>query len=240
MVLVVFPSVLSSGYQRNLSNNGADDKHSKIYELRQYNIYPQHLKPFLELSVQGLVMRAKFSKMIGYWSAELGGLNQVIHIWEYDSIAHRASVRQSLASDPEWTESYFSKILPHMNTQENSVLRLLPWSPLESDLPAGGLYELQTFRYKEPNSSEWGNDLENYATARGRTIKLVAAFKTTIAGHKNSSIQLWHYPDLKMLEVKQSQLEEDKTAMEAYARLLKKVSDEQVKILVPQPWSPLK
>lgn len=79
----MFPNVLRHGYLQNLSNSAAEDKHSKLYELRQYNIYPQHMKPFLELSVQGLVIRTKFSKLIGYWSAELGGLNQVVHIWEY-------------------------------------------------------------------------------------------------------------------------------------------------------------
>ena len=43
-----------------------------------------------------------------------------------DSLSHRASVRQALAKDETWVKSYFSKLLPLLQRQENSLLRLFP------------------------------------------------------------------------------------------------------------------
>jgi len=43
-----------------------------------------------------------------------------------DSLEQRASVRQNLAGDPEWINKFFSKILPWMQKQENSVIRCYP------------------------------------------------------------------------------------------------------------------
>ena len=56
---------------------------SKIYELRTYSIKPECMKPFLELTFEKFHLRTEVSKLHGYWTAELGGLNQVVHIWEY-------------------------------------------------------------------------------------------------------------------------------------------------------------
>ena len=56
---------------------------SKIYELRTYSIKPECMKPFLELTFEKFHLRTQFSVLHGYWTAELGGLNQVVHIWEY-------------------------------------------------------------------------------------------------------------------------------------------------------------
>ncbi len=56
---------------------------SKIYELRTYAILPQHVKDFLNLTSEEFHLRTSQSKLIGYWTSELGGLNEVVHIWEY-------------------------------------------------------------------------------------------------------------------------------------------------------------
>ncbi len=29
------------------------------------------------------MLRTAHSKLIGYWSTDLGGVNEVVHIWEY-------------------------------------------------------------------------------------------------------------------------------------------------------------
>ena len=59
------------------SNNG------KIFELRTYNIKPECMKPFLDLTFDKFHIRTEFSKLNGYWTSEIGGINQVVHIWEY-------------------------------------------------------------------------------------------------------------------------------------------------------------
>ena len=56
---------------------------SKVYELRTYNIWPQCVKDFLSLTSEEFHLRTSQSKLVGYWTCELGGLNHVFHIWEY-------------------------------------------------------------------------------------------------------------------------------------------------------------
>ena len=55
----------------------------KVYELRTYNIWPQHVKEFMNLTSEEFHLRTSQSKLTGYWTTELGGINQVVHIWEY-------------------------------------------------------------------------------------------------------------------------------------------------------------
>jgi hypothetical protein len=55
----------------------------KVYELRTYSIHPKDMKQFMELSNQFMDIRMKHSKLIGYWLSEIGGINDVVHIWEY-------------------------------------------------------------------------------------------------------------------------------------------------------------
>ena len=54
-----------------------------IYELRTYAIQPARYGEFLKLSSEQLHMRTAHSKLVGYWTTELGGLNEVVHLWEY-------------------------------------------------------------------------------------------------------------------------------------------------------------
>ena len=63
---------------------------------------------------------------------------QVVHIWEYDSFAHRKSVRAALAEDPEWTGIYISKLVQYLQKQDNVALTLLPWSEVEHPEQSGG------------------------------------------------------------------------------------------------------
>merc|ERR1711892_1621066 len=71
-----------------------------IYELRTYNLVPKEVGQFMELSKEKFHLRTQHSVLLGYWTSELGGLNQVVHIWQYDSFSHRARVRATLGADP--------------------------------------------------------------------------------------------------------------------------------------------
>ena len=118
---------------RKLFSNSAAAK-EKIYELRTYSIQPSRFVEFLKLTEEKIHLRTAHSKIIGYWSTELGGLNEVVHIWEYgklsltslkslvilcllDSFEQRTGVRKRLAADKNWVESYVSKAFPMISSQ---------------------------------------------------------------------------------------------------------------------------
>ena len=66
------------------SNGGEDGGSSgKLYELRTYAIKPDKFGEFSKIMQEGYALRTVHSKLIGYWNTDLGGLNEVVHIWEY-------------------------------------------------------------------------------------------------------------------------------------------------------------
>lgn len=55
----------------------------KIYEIRTYTVRPKDFKEYIKFTEDNFHLRIKHSKLFGFWSTELGSLNEVIHIWEY-------------------------------------------------------------------------------------------------------------------------------------------------------------
>ena len=54
-----------------------------MYELRTYSIQPAEFGSFIKLTQEQIHLRTSHSKLLGYWTSDLGGLNEVVHIWEY-------------------------------------------------------------------------------------------------------------------------------------------------------------
>ena len=58
-----------------------------IYEMRTYNVKPGLLPAYLKLFNDiGLPERKPHNNLVGFWFTEIGELNQVIHIWKWDSL----------------------------------------------------------------------------------------------------------------------------------------------------------
>jgi NIPSNAP len=53
-----------------------------VYEMRVYTLQPGKVAAFQELiEKEALPVISKYSKLIGWWSTEVGPLNEVVHIW---------------------------------------------------------------------------------------------------------------------------------------------------------------
>jgi hypothetical protein len=59
--------------------------------------------------------------MVGYYQTEFGPLNQIIHMWAYESMEERAAKRAKLGADPAW-QAYIAKTRPLTLSQENKLL----------------------------------------------------------------------------------------------------------------------
>uniref|UniRef100_A0A3B4WPR6 Nipsnap homolog 3A (C. elegans) n=1 Tax=Seriola lalandi dorsalis TaxID=1841481 RepID=A0A3B4WPR6_SERLL len=112
--------------------------HKTFYEFRTYCIRPDQNAAFLKLTNEKIHLRTAHSQLIGYWSVEYGGLNQVFHIWKYDSYSQRAAVRSALSQDPSWISEYISKAIPMLTSQDNEITYLVPWSRLQKPQQEGG------------------------------------------------------------------------------------------------------
>jgi hypothetical protein len=64
----------------------------KIYELRTYAIRPDKFGEYLKVMEENIGLRTAHSKLVGFWITDLGGINEVNHLWEYGIIhlAHKS------------------------------------------------------------------------------------------------------------------------------------------------------
>ncbi|WP_420621658.1 NIPSNAP family protein [Candidatus Poriferisodalis sp.] len=72
---------------------------------------------------EGLRGTAQVPRRAGrYYTTEFGGINEIIHMWRYDSLEERAQKRKALFEDAQWLE-FVKEIAPLVETQENAILR---------------------------------------------------------------------------------------------------------------------
>ncbi len=99
-------------------------------EKRTYTLHPGKTAEYLKLYEQeGLAVQTRIlPRMVGYYYSELGELNQIIHMWGYDSLDQRIEKRKQLFADPAW-QSYVAKVRTLIVRQESQLMIACPWSP---------------------------------------------------------------------------------------------------------------
>ena len=101
-----------------------------IYEFRSYRIKPGAVPQWLELFINVLEVREKYSKIVGLWATEAPYVNEVCHIWAYPDLNARTAVRTEMAKDPGWQE--FLKSSSGLVAEMYSIVMLpAPHSPLK-------------------------------------------------------------------------------------------------------------
>ncbi|WP_413206217.1 NIPSNAP family protein [Rhodospirillum sp. A1_3_36] len=102
------------------------------YEMRTYTIKPGKMTEYLALFRDvGLPIISQYTTLVGFWYTEIGELNQVVHIWAYDSLDGRAQKRKELYQNPNWISDFVSKIMPMLEKQESKILLPAEFSPIK-------------------------------------------------------------------------------------------------------------
>ncbi|XP_025076202.1 protein NipSnap homolog 3A-like [Pomacea canaliculata] len=117
---------------RKYSSKHGSEK-GPVYELRTYSVQPGKFAQFMDVMVKKFDIRLRYSQPMGYWNTEVGGLFQVVHIWEYESLGERAKIRQSLAKDHQWQSEFLPDFLSSTSRLENEILVLSPGTSLCTD-----------------------------------------------------------------------------------------------------------
>jgi len=104
-----------------------------LVEHRRYILQPGQQGAFLALMEgEGIpVERRILGRLLGFYTTEVGTLNQVIHLWGYDSFEDRQRRRQALAACPEWVR-FLPKVLPLIREMENQLLVPAPFAAVET------------------------------------------------------------------------------------------------------------
>jgi hypothetical protein len=72
-----------------------------IYEVRTYTLRPGTVSEFESRFEKRHLYREKHSKLGAFWHSDMGPLNQVLHVWEYYDLNHRAEAREAANQDPD-------------------------------------------------------------------------------------------------------------------------------------------
>jgi NIPSNAP len=102
-----------------------------IIEERTYDLAPGRLPAYVALvQEEGIaIQRPILGRLIGYFHTELGPLNQIVHLWAYESFRDRAERRARLAADPHWNE-YAAKVRGFSLRQQSRIFLPMSFSPL--------------------------------------------------------------------------------------------------------------
>lgn len=210
-----------------------------IHELRTYTIQPSKFKDFIAHTAKvGIKLRTKHSKLAGYWTTEIGELNQVVHLWEYENFDHRARVRAALAKDKAWNTKYVSRSRPMLQHQESMVLVPADFWPFTP--PSGnGIYELRSYRLQAGKVPEWLEYFKTGLQARVKYSKPVGIWSSEL-GELNRVVHLWPYESLEHRARVRKAFMADPLWKETVAKLQPLMQVMESKILVPTEFSPLK
>src|SRR5205809_517222 len=102
-----------------------------IVEKRTYTTYPGKVSEYMKIyQEEGLAIQTRIlPRMVGWFTSELGELNQIVHMWAYDDFMQRETKRKELGADKGW-QAYVTKIRPLILRQESQILLPAPWSPI--------------------------------------------------------------------------------------------------------------
>ena len=101
-----------------------------IYELRTYTLnvgkIADAIKLYTELGWPALKLYE--DHLIGYFTGDIGALNQIVHLWKFDDDADRRQFWAKIYADDNFM-AFAAKFRPLLQTQENKLLLAAPWGP---------------------------------------------------------------------------------------------------------------
>jgi len=159
-----------------------------IIEMRTYTLKPGTLAEAEKRFGEALPVREKHSKLAAFWHSEVGPLNQIIHVWTYDSFEHRAAVRAAASKEEGWPPAIREFIVD----QQSEVFLPAPFSPPLEPRDVGPLFEIRQYTMQPggiPGMIErWAPKIE----ARTKLSPLVGAWYSEF-GALNKWVHIWAY-----------------------------------------------
>src|SRR5271154_4730047 len=104
-----------------------------LYELRTYTLrvgaMAEAVKLYQELGFPALQKGGHDKKLIGYFQADTGTINQLVHLWKFEDDADRRAHWAAVFANTDFVEGFAAKFRPLVMTQEVKLLQAAPWGP---------------------------------------------------------------------------------------------------------------
>jgi len=104
-----------------------------ILEVRTYTANVGKAREWLDFyEKNGLPIQKRIlGRLVGFFTSEIGPLNQIVHMWAYESLADREQRRGAMAKDPEWQAYLRNQPQGVLQAQETKILVPTAFSPLQ-------------------------------------------------------------------------------------------------------------
>ncbi len=103
-----------------------------IYELRTYDIVVGKMAEVLKLYQSAgypAIEKGGFNQnLVGYFSGDIGALNQLIHIWKFEDDNARRDFWTRLFRDDDFM-AFAAQLRPMVRAQHNKLMLNAPWGP---------------------------------------------------------------------------------------------------------------
>ncbi len=162
-----------------------------IYEMRIYTVPPGKVDEYYEKFGEVMEERQKLSRLIGIFHTDIGDLNRIMHIWEYENAGHREATRAKALEYDWWPP-------PTGDLIQNQVTKLMttpPFRPEPRIGEYGSVYEVRTYGVIPGKISNVVARWTEHIAAREELSPLAALFMTE-SGPLNQWIHVWAYKDL--------------------------------------------
>ncbi len=104
-----------------------------IYEMRTYTLHVgkmgEAVKLYTELGYPALQKGGQGKKVIGYFQADTGMVNQLVHLWKFDDDADRRAHWAAVFANKDFVEGFALKFRPLLVSQEVKLLTAALWGP---------------------------------------------------------------------------------------------------------------
>jgi hypothetical protein len=206
-----------------------------IYEIRTYGLKPGTVADYEKRFADAIEVRTGYSQLYGIWHTEIGPLNQMVHIWAYDSLQQRADIRAAASKDPsgKWPPKTNDLLI---SQETDIVVPIKGMHHHQGVQELGGVYELRMYTYPAGATS---GIAESFASAyAGRhQVYPVGGIWTSDLGNLNRLYQLfpyknWAHRDEVRRELREKQLWPPHTEARPVAQL--------VRHMIPAAFSPVR
>ena len=153
--------------------------------MRTYSLRPGLLARALERIALGVEERTKLSPLGGLWYSDIGRRDQIVHLWPYDSLAHRESVRGRFGELKNWP----AKTTEFTVESETKILAPAPFTPPLTPGKRGPVYEICTDTCHPESLMKM---TEAWSARISERKNLIGAWQTTL-GPMYQWIHIWAY-----------------------------------------------
>jgi hypothetical protein len=210
-----------------------------IYELRTYTFHQGKLAQYLDIARNvGRPARGQnYGINCGYWTSEFGSLNQIWHLWQYESMEQRATLRDALSKNEKWTKEYVPNIRPLIARQDIRFLN--PVYGVTPPATEGNIYELRMYRFNPGMAGPWSQAFKGIMPVREKYSKNVGIW-TGEAPQPNEVLHMWAYPSFEARMKARGELFKDPEWLAFVQKGAGAIVEMNNVMLLPTDYSPMK